>query len=697
MLLAAVRVVGSQLSDLDEGDDYRVQVWFSSEVWGESDAFSIADPCGYVQCSAYGVCDAGACTCINGFSGADCSISPCAALQCNAEHSSCVDESGGGQVVVTNTTLFPAEDVTCVCQEGWSGPQCNTPPPCNTTCSGHGDTRPSSIVSSGNGSSLAVYECGQCLCDGNWGGADCSQCPLQCSNAGVIDNNCTTCTCPANSGWFGPSCACRYYLVTLALALPDAAAIVADPLTLARFQRSLATDLSIAAGYSSLQKVTISIQSTSLQANGAGLTVTARFSKDCALSSQSTTLTSSTPDSPIVRGVGSVAYSSASQSLAVLRARAVQSGTGGLVSTLSLAATWSAFAAEFGDSDSVVYKGVVTAFIDPTAPVTVTDLTGLDHPTNPPAPHNAFLVASNPTPTSSSTGSPGGGGSQSSSSSKSSMALPLPALGGIVGGVLLVLIFTALVYRRYRKAHASSSSSTRSSISFGADPQSSPSLSSSTTHPLPAAVIKAPIKASLSRYRASLPSIEISPPSQQTGRSYPLPSPTMSPPSSSYSGSSFSGLQPPSPLPSPNSPISTGAGLSPLLTPAASLERSISDSSVGYVEFRERNTITGFRTGAGWGGRGGGGARAASDMPELELADTRQTAAAAHVEGRRGSGRRFTQPSPIPPLINLPSAITSPTAASSSSLPAPVDGRSRGPPPVPTQFRKALPPPRFRQ
>ena len=662
-------MVGSQLTDLDAGDDYRVQLWFSSEVWGESDAFTIADPCGYVQCSAFGVCVAGECQCVSGYSGSDCSISPCAALQCNAAHSVCVDESGGGELVVTNSTLFPAEDVACVCQGGWSGPQCQTPPSCNTSCSGNGDTRPSSIISSGNGSSLTVYECGQCLCEGNWGGAQCSQCPLQCSNGGVVDANCTSCLCPANSGWFGPSCACRYYLVTLALTVPDAAAIISDPLTLARFQRSLATDLSIAAGYSSLQKVTVSIQSTTLQLLSGGLTVTARFAKDCPLSSQSTTLTSSTPDSPIVRGVGSVAYSSAAQSLAVLRARAAQSGASGAVSALNLAGTWSAFAAQFGDSDSVVYKGVVTAFIDPTVPVTVVDLTGIDQPANPPAPNNAYLVSSSSASTSS-TASDGGGG-HSSSSSSSSLPLPLFALCVVVAGPLIILLFSVLLYRRYRKAQASPTSSSRSSISF--NPQSSPSLSSSSSHPLPAAVVKAPIHATLNRYRASLPSIEISPPAMQPGLSHPLPSPTMSPPSSSYSGSSFSGLQPPSPSPSSPSP-SNGTGLSPLLTPAASLERSISDSSIGYVEFKERGTNNGPTGGMGRGGRAVGAARGglrANDMPELELADTRIAAPAAHQ------------------TRNLHSTTTN-SSSSSSSLSAPRDGR--GPPPVPTQFRKQPPP-----
>ena len=674
-------MVGSQLTDLDAGDDYRVQLWFSSEVSGESDAFAIADPCGYVQCSAYGVCVAGECECINGYSGSDCSISPCAALQCNPAHSACVDESGGGQVVVTNSTLLPVEDVACVCQGGWSGPQCQTPPSCNTTCSGNGDTRPSSIISSGNSSSLAVYECGQCLCEGNWGGPQCSQCPLQCSNGGVVDANCTSCQCPANSGWFGPSCGCRYYLVTLALDVLNATAIVADPLTLARFQRSLATDLSIAAGYSSLQRVTVSIQSTTLQQSGDGLTVNARFAKDCALSSQATTLTSSTPDSPIVRGVGSVAYSSAAQSLAVLRARAAQSGAGSAASALNLGGTWAAFAAQFGDSDSVVYKGVVTAYIDLTVPVTVVDPTRIDQPANPPAPANAFLIASN---SAASSTAPAGGGGHSSTSASSSLPLPIYALCAVVAGPLVVIFFSLLLYRRYRKAQASPSSSSRSSISY--NPQSSPSLtSSSSSHPLPAAVVKAPIHVSLNRYRASLPSIEISPPASQAGLSHPLPSPTMSPPSSSYSGSSFSGLQPPSPCPSSPSP-STGTGLSPLLTAAASLERSISDSSVGYVEYKERDMGSRGRVGARRGGRAEGGGRAAlrvEDMPELELADTR--------------GVAFTAPQ----AQHLHPTIGAATAASPTPPPLPAGrgGRGRGPPPVPAQFRKQPPPvpPQFRK
>ena len=64
--------VGSLLSDLDAASDYRIRVWFSAEVWAESATFAIADPCGYVNCSAFGQCSDGVCACMAGYSGSDC-------------------------------------------------------------------------------------------------------------------------------------------------------------------------------------------------------------------------------------------------------------------------------------------------------------------------------------------------------------------------------------------------------------------------------------------------------------------------------------------------------------------------------------------------------------------------------------------------------------------------------------------------
>ena len=120
--------VGSLLADLDPASDYRIRVWFSAQVWADSDPFTIADPCGYVNCSAFGQCSDGVCQCMSGYSGSDCSVSPCDALQCNAEHSECIDPTSPELLLGTDDQWSGLPLGACICDAGWSGDQCNTPP-----------------------------------------------------------------------------------------------------------------------------------------------------------------------------------------------------------------------------------------------------------------------------------------------------------------------------------------------------------------------------------------------------------------------------------------------------------------------------------------------------------------------------------------------------------------------------------------
>ena len=96
------------------------------------------DPCENISC-VNGDCDSGICDCDEGWQGPDCNtpIDPCIDVTCI--NGDCVNG-------------------ICACDEGWGGPNCNTPiDPCiGITCV--------------NGDCIN----GNCMCDEGWEGLDCS-------------------------------------------------------------------------------------------------------------------------------------------------------------------------------------------------------------------------------------------------------------------------------------------------------------------------------------------------------------------------------------------------------------------------------------------------------------------------------------------------------------------------------------------
>jgi len=122
-----------------------------------------------LSCSGQGECVSGACLCLAGFAGVDCSVKICC--------------SGHGDCNVPDV---------CICNKGWSGSTCGIPMPCiDPKCSGHGECAD-----------------GFCECEPGWEGDICENSPKECNpmcaEHGQCDRSAGTCTCDA--GWGGDDC-----------------------------------------------------------------------------------------------------------------------------------------------------------------------------------------------------------------------------------------------------------------------------------------------------------------------------------------------------------------------------------------------------------------------------------------------------------------------------------------------------------
>ena len=260
--------VGERLSDLESGDGFTVQVWFSSTVQAvNADPFSIADPCAYKSCGTHGTCSTGGvCVCIPGYSGDTCALGPCERAMCSTSYGSCSNADYIGLPTTTSDTVG-----ICLCgqnQKGYfDGFQCRTPPGCTPKCKNGADLF-NVIIDLNGETSEALGQCGTCGCTNRWTGDDCSQCGLQCNNGGVASDSCSSCDCSAALGYFGSTCSCKYYAMRLRLDLlstyTSPSEWIHDPVAVARFSRTLAIDLALAAGQSAGVNVQVNVVSLSI-------------------------------------------------------------------------------------------------------------------------------------------------------------------------------------------------------------------------------------------------------------------------------------------------------------------------------------------------------------------------------------------------------------------------------------------------
>jgi len=221
---------------LAAGSDYSVIVWFSPQVYNRSSTFSIADPCGYINCGTYGTCNNGICECLSGYTGTQCTLSPCAAAQCNTLHSTCDDTVG-----------------VCNCTGGYTGARCMTSPSCTEPCN------------NGYRSEDLIGGCSSCICNNQWSGAACDTCNLKCENGFAPDASCSTCQCGTDTGFYGDQCQCRYLTGSIKLKVTDASWVTSDATAdsnLWRFNATFANDLAAAvpgtsAAMFSVQSVTV--------------------------------------------------------------------------------------------------------------------------------------------------------------------------------------------------------------------------------------------------------------------------------------------------------------------------------------------------------------------------------------------------------------------------------------------------------
>ena len=239
---------------LEAASDYYVRVSYSASVYGDSGVWSVvSSACASVECGEHGQCGVhGQCQCTAGWSGSDCSVSPCDALRCNWEHAvECNALSWLQQPSTGNTS--------CSCLDGWSGPLCATPPQCanEPVCRHGGDTDLSTVFvdyssTAYNGTTAAPQDCGRCKCAGRWQGTTCEVCPITCANGGLVDAHCTRCHCLP--GYYGSACQSRYYELTMQLLLGEAltTATLDSVAAVRRLEQSAATELAWAAGIASL-------------------------------------------------------------------------------------------------------------------------------------------------------------------------------------------------------------------------------------------------------------------------------------------------------------------------------------------------------------------------------------------------------------------------------------------------------------
>ena len=127
--------------------------------------FWACDPCADVTCD-HGTCEEGNCVCDDGWTGDNCDIDKCASVNCG-DHGTCSDGA-------------------CVCDNGWTGALCDE---CATDCGDHGECN----------------DDGECDCDPGWTGDNCETNECESINCGA-HGTCVAGYCDCDVGWYGEFC-----------------------------------------------------------------------------------------------------------------------------------------------------------------------------------------------------------------------------------------------------------------------------------------------------------------------------------------------------------------------------------------------------------------------------------------------------------------------------------------------------------
>ena len=463
--------VGDEVPDLEAGDGYVVRIWFSSDVWAQNAiSFRIADPCDYKSCGVHGVCGVGGvCECVKGYSGATCALGPCERARCSTSYGSCQNEDYIGRADVTEETVG-----ICLCGKDASGAhydgfQCRSPPSCTPRCKNGADLV-NIIIDLEGKTSEALGQCGTCACMNLWGGQNCDTCELQCYHGGTVNSLCSSCDCSTAPGYFGNTCGCKFYSMEMRLTLSADAhptTWINDPVTSARFSRTLAIDLALAAGQVTGVNIQVNVVGLRLDpADSANVLADIQFGLECPQLSADVMMTSGssmdTESAKKIRGIQMTAESKQGQAFnlrlsprtivqqhsasffpnkAAKEAAAVAGdplpGVDVTDGRASLSSVYEVFVASCEDLTSPLYRGVITSTLTHATVISARDLSGQDSPRVPATaidPYAMGIIL------------PQQGQSSSSSSGLSTGAL----VGIIVGCVVLVLILALVAFHLWR-------------------------------------------------------------------------------------------------------------------------------------------------------------------------------------------------------------------------------------------------------
>ena len=186
---SAVYAVPTVSTTVQAADDYFIRVYYTNNHFVDSPTFEFVGHCPSTSCEN-GSCNGGICVCPNEveYSGNSCEFfrDLCDNVDC-----------GLGECVIKK--LAPVCD--CSGTDRW-GSRCQLFE-CDVKCK-HGEPN---------------TRCSTCLCDGNWDGDACDECPLDadCGENGRADSDCEECVC--KNGWTGDFCTEKYTAFSIRLDL----------------------------------------------------------------------------------------------------------------------------------------------------------------------------------------------------------------------------------------------------------------------------------------------------------------------------------------------------------------------------------------------------------------------------------------------------------------------------------------------